>query len=90
MAPELTVEQRLEYVKAEQGFIEELMEDAEDCKWVYQGLIECALIEAKLAGQLSDETNNSIRGWLGKLKKLDPLRIGRWKDTEAMLLDENS
>jgi len=86
MAPELSDDERLSYVKAEQEFIEDLLEDAEDSKWVYQALMECALIEAKLTGVLSADVKSKIRAWLVKLKELDPLRSGRWADTEQSLL----
>lgn len=86
MAPDLSDTERLQYVKREQTFIEELLEDAEDSKWVYQGLMECALLKAKLTGELSSEVRASIKSWLEKLIELDPLRSGRWKDTEETLL----
>lgn len=88
MKPDLSNESRLTYVKAEQDFIEELIEDAEDSKWVYQALIECALIEAKLVNGLSEKMKTNIKVWLDKLKQLDPLRRGRWIDTEQRLLED--
>lgn len=86
MAPEMSRDDRLSYVKAEQEFIEDLLEDAEDSKWVYQELIECALIEAKLSGELASEMRENIQSWLSRLKQLDPLRRGRWEDIEVKLL----
>lgn len=90
IAPELSDEDRLAYVKAEQQFIEELLEDAADSKWVYQALMECALIEAKLTKKLTSESKANIKAWLRKLRELDPLRSGRWADTEALLLKDIS
>lgn len=90
MAPELSNDDRLGYVKAEQEFIEDLLEDAEDSKWVYQALMECALIEARLTGGLSADVRTKIRGWLVKLKELNPLRSGRWADTEQVLLKDTA
>lgn len=89
MAPELTDSERLEYVEREQDFIEELLEDAEDSKWVYQALIECALLQAKLTDGLTADVRTRIRSWLQKLRELDPLRNGRWRDTEVRLLGES-
>ena len=86
IAPNLTVQQRLSYVKAEQEFIEDLLEDAEDSKWVYQALMECAIIESRLSGSLTVEAKKNIDQWLQKLDELDPLRHGRWKDTREMLV----
>lgn len=85
-APDLTNEQRLVYIQAEQDFIEDLVEDAEDSKWVYQALIECAVLKSKLQRELSSEAKSRIQEWLDKLKQLDPLRKGRWVDTEQKLL----
>ena len=90
MAPELSNDDRLSYVKAEQEFIEDLLEDAEDSKWVYQALMECALIEAKLTGGQSPEARAKIQAWLIKLKELDPLRSGRWADAEQSLLNDTA
>lgn len=90
IAPELSNTERLKYVEKEQEFIEELLEDAEDSKWVYQGLMECALLKAKLTGELSAEVRTNIKSWLEKLNELDPLRNGRWKDTEEVLLGKSS
>ena len=83
MAPGLTSVERLVYIKQEREFIEEVLEDATDCKWVYQSLIDCAVLEAKCIGKSMDEGNKKhIRTWLEELKKLDPLRKGRWMDME--------
>lgn len=90
IAPGLSDEDRLAYVKAEQKFIEELLEDATDSKWVYQALMECALIEARLIKGLTSGSKANIKEWLQKLKELDPLRSGRWADTEALLLKDTS
>lgn len=86
MVPDLSDEERLRYIEAEQEFVEELLEDAEDCKWVYQALMECALLKAKLTGGLSAGVRTSIENWLKRLRALDPLRNGRWQDTEERLL----
>jgi len=89
MAPNLTREQRLAYIASEQDFIEEVLEDARDCKWAYQALIESALIEAKLtSGGLQGPAKAKILGWLAMLKTLDPLRNGRWVDLERTLAAE--
>ena len=80
IAPDLSKEQRLDYVHREREFIEDLLEDAEDSKWVYQALVECAVLESKLVGSLPMSVMESIGQWLEKLKQIDPLRKGRWDD----------
>jgi geranylgeranyl transferase type-2 subunit alpha len=85
MAPRLSKGDRLAYVAREREFIEDLLEDAKDSKWVYQALIECALIAAKVEGSLSVEAKEEVQIWLVELRKLDPLRKGRWDDLEKSL-----
>lgn len=85
IAPNLDDSQRLEYVNQEIEMIEELLDDADDCKWVYQALIECTLLASKLEGTMSASARESISRWVKELKKLDPLRGGRWIDLETSL-----
>ena len=85
MAPNLSVVARLAYVGREREFIEEVLEDAKDCKWVYQALVECALVTAKIGGSFSDAAKEDVQRWLIELQKLDPLRKGRWEDLEKSL-----
>jgi geranylgeranyl transferase type-2 subunit alpha len=85
MAPNLSNEERLRYVAAEQEYIEEVLEDAEDCKWAYLALIESTLIESKLKGGLATKEESKMSEWVKQLHKLDPLRRGRWRDLEQRL-----
>ncbi len=85
MAPNLNDTERLEYLVVERGFVEEILEDTTDCKWVYQALIELALLEAKLDGAMSQQSKTNVLEWLEELKSLDPLRLGRWRDLENSL-----
>ncbi|KIW62347.1 hypothetical protein PV04_10528 [Phialophora macrospora] len=85
MAPNLSKEQRLEYIAAEREYIEEVLEDAQDCKWPYQALIECTLLEGKLKSGLVESDGVKVKEWLQTLKTLDPLRKGRWNDMEQQL-----
>ena len=85
MAPNLDNSQRLEYVNGEIEMIEELLDGAEDCKWVYQALVNCTLLASRLEGTMSEDARENISKWLKELKKLDPLREGRWIDLERSL-----
>ena len=85
MAPNLDDRQRKEYISAEKEFVEEVLEDATDCKWVYQALIELALLEQKLDDSLTQAQKQRMLGWIEQLKKLDPLRKGRWQDLEETI-----
>jgi geranylgeranyl transferase type-2 subunit alpha len=82
MAPNLRDDQRKRYIAAEREFIEELLEDTTDCKWVYQALVELAFLEAKLDGAISEDSRQRAMEWISQLKLLDPLRAGRWAELE--------
>jgi geranylgeranyl transferase type-2 subunit alpha len=87
MAPGLTSKERLVYVTGEREFVEELLEDTDDCKWIYQSLIELASIEARLMDtEIGVERKAQVKEWLGKLKSLDSLRACRWNDLEQSLM----
>lgn len=85
MAPDLSTEERLGYLDQEREFVKEVLEDADDCKWAYQALIECSVIEGKLKGGLAPGIKRDIASWIQKLRILDPLRNGRWLDMEAAI-----
>lgn len=85
LAPHLSKSERLSYVLREVEFIEEMVDDVVDCKWIYQALIDCKLLIAKIEGSLSEQDRGQVKAWLEELKKLDQLRNGRWADLEQML-----
>lgn len=85
MAPNLSTSERLQYLRNEIEAIQEMLDGAEDCKYIYQALIECTLLASKVAGQLSAEDGEQILSWLSELKQLDPLRKQRWLDFEKTL-----
>lgn len=88
MAPNLSKDQRLEYIAAEREHIEEVLEDAQDCKWAYQALIECTLLDAKLNNGLQEVDKTKVLKWINELKSRDPLRKGRWLDLEQSLVKD--
>lgn len=91
VAPNLTNSERLEYVRREIDEIQDMSEGAEDCKYIYQALIECALLASKIQGTVpSGDRKKDILSWLSELKKLDPLRQGRWLDFEKSLGDQTA
>ena len=85
MAPNLIREMRLEYLASEMDFIQEMLEDSEDCKWVYQALVECILLEGKVNGGLHHKAKERVRKLAIKLEDLDPLRRGRWLDLKTSM-----
>jgi geranylgeranyl transferase type-2 subunit alpha len=84
--PNFTPEQRLEYATSQIDDLKEMLDDAEDCKWMYNGLFEYTLAICDLfKREPCAEEKQDLKSWLGELKKLDPLRKGRWDDRERSL-----
>lgn len=88
MAPNLETSDRLQYLRGEIAEIEEMLDGAEDCKYIYQSLIECTLLVSKVAGHMATEDHRQALNWLSELKQLDPLRRQRWLDLEKTLQSE--
>lgn len=84
MAPKLTTEDRSEYVLQETERIREMLDGAEDCKWIYQSLIHLSMLYRDLT-QKWPEQSSQIAQWVEELMKLDPLRAGRWNDLKTKL-----
>jgi len=76
---------KIAYLESQISAIKELLEDTDDCKWVYQFLLHYS--EQYLQIEDSNEliTTLEMREWLESLKKLDPLRRGRWEDLKRRL-----
>ncbi|RDW81089.1 Rab geranylgeranyltransferase BET4 [Aspergillus mulundensis] len=86
MAPNLTRTERLGYIHREIEEIQEMLDGAEDCKYLYQALIDCTLLAARVEQRTLDgEQKTQVSAWLSELKKLDPLRAGRWLELEQSL-----
>lgn len=79
---ELDDEQRREYIEGQVQAVKEILEDNEDCKWIYQSLLSMAQLYDKVGGNAD---RDEMRTWLDSLEKLDPLRRGRWKDLRQKL-----
>ena len=79
MAPDLSGEERLEYVTQEIGRLQEMLDGAEDCKWIYQSLISLSILYKSLGGKWPVE-QTEIGHWVDELARLDPLRVNRWAD----------
>ncbi|KAL2862881.1 Rab geranylgeranyltransferase BET4 [Aspergillus lucknowensis] len=86
MLPNLSTTERLEYLQREIDRIQDMLDGAEDCKYLYQALIECTLLIARVEGTTPEgDQKQQILHWLSELKQLDPLRAGRWLDLELSL-----
>ncbi|KAF1809098.1 geranylgeranyl transferase type 2 subunit alpha [Eremomyces bilateralis CBS 781.70] len=81
----LTNTDRVHYYEQEISRIREILEDWDDCKWVYQALLKYAAEYQTLDAGSKVYSNTDMRTWLSKLRQLDPLRSGRWDDLEKHL-----
>ncbi|KAL6717341.1 Rab geranylgeranyltransferase [Lecanora helva] len=75
LVPHFTLEERLQYLSREIDEIQEMLECADDCKWIYQSLINLSFAFKTLAGKLPPQINN-IQDYISRLINLDPLRTG--------------
>ena len=80
MVPNLTNGCRVGYVIKELEMLQDLRECAEDCKWVYQALLQYTTLQHLLKGESLAAVKGDLAQWLSELRKLDPLRNGRWDD----------
>ncbi|PWY87273.1 geranylgeranyl transferase type II alpha subunit [Aspergillus sclerotioniger CBS 115572] len=86
LAPKLSDAERLDYLRHEIDEIQEMLDGAEDCKYIYQALIDCTMLAWRVEGSApSGESKTKVMDWLAELKKLDPLRLQRWLDFEQSL-----
>ena len=79
IAPRLSTQERIEYLSTEIDKIVEMLDGADDCKWIYQSLIHMSMLYKASTGSFPPQANN-LQAWVGTLKQIDPLRAGRWND----------
>jgi geranylgeranyl transferase type-2 subunit alpha len=77
---DLSNSDRERYYEFEIQYIRDILEDEEDCKWIYEGLLSLAPAYLKVESGTKLFTTEDMRSWLEQLKRLDPLRRGRWEE----------
>jgi geranylgeranyl transferase type-2 subunit alpha len=82
---DLTNNERQKYYEHEMGYISEIAEDEADCKWIYEALLGLAQACLEVDAGNAITVPSDMRNWLNELKRLDPLRRGRWEDLEKRL-----
>lgn len=83
---DLTVPERVSYIIREIEDIKDLLEDYDDCKLLYESLMDYTLELATLEKrQPSPDEEAALGGWLVTLRRLDPLRTGRWNEIQQRL-----
>ena len=85
MAPGLTTIERLAYVRKEILKVREMLDGAEDCKWIYQSLIHLNHMYHELGNDWFEEASH-IDQYVDELVKLDPMRAGKWKDLKSQTM----
>lgn len=83
---DLTVADRVSYITREIVDIKDLLKDYDDCKLLYERLMDYTLELATLEKRKPSANEETALGsWLVKLRDLDPLRTGRWNDVQQRL-----
>ncbi|CAK4031529.1 geranylgeranyl transferase type ii alpha subunit [Lecanosticta acicola] len=77
---------RLFYLEQEIDGIRDMLDGAEDCKYIYQALLDYSRRYLEIDAGNKKVTTAEMKGWLDELRKIDPLREGRWNDL-ALKLD---
>ena len=86
ITPNFTHADRIDYVTRQLAILKDMLDGAEDCKWIYSALIEYTLSLCEMEQrQPSNNETQDCKTWLADLRKLDPLRSGRWNDLDTSL-----
>jgi geranylgeranyl transferase type-2 subunit alpha len=85
---QLTPTDRLNYLAYQLTELRELLDGADNPKWIYAILTEYTTAMWGIKGQPPPEVKQEVKAWLEELRRLDPLRAGRWDDMEAILCSE--
>lgn len=84
MVPDLTTDERSKYIAQEFDRVHEMLDGAEDCKWIYQSLIHLSKLHKSFTAEWPAKAD-LVRQWIDELLRLDPLRAGRWNDLNSDL-----
>lgn len=86
ITPDFSREDRIEYIKQQLVNLRDFLDGGEDCKWVYDALFEYTLAVCKMEERSPERDElRDCTGWLSELRKLDPMRAGRWDGLELSL-----
>jgi geranylgeranyl transferase type-2 subunit alpha len=76
---------RLHYLEQEIDNVREMLDGAEDCKYIYYALLDYSQRYLEVEAGNKKVTTMEMKGWLNELRKIDPLRDGRWVDLEKSM-----
>lgn len=83
---DFSIEERCNYINQQLNVLKEMLDGAEDCKWIYNALIDYTVSLRQLEQrELQSGDKINCKSWLTRLKVIDPFRNGRWNDLENAL-----
>lgn len=86
ITPYFTDEDRIKYVTNQLVNLRDMLDGAEDCKWIYIASLEYTVALCHMQNRQPNEVEKEkCKLWLMALRKLDPFRSGRWDDMEKSL-----
>ncbi|TGO77449.1 hypothetical protein BELL_0108g00210 [Botrytis elliptica] len=86
ITPNFSREDRIEYIKQQLINLRDFLDGGEDCKWVFDALFEYTLAVCEMEMRLPEHDEvQDCKAWLSELRKLDPMRAGRWDELEVIL-----
>ncbi|KAK5116397.1 hypothetical protein LTR62_007944 [Meristemomyces frigidus] len=77
--------ERSYYYEQELENVRDMLDGAEDCKYIYQSLLELSQQLRQLDAGNQAVIKGELTAWLSQLLKIDSLRQGRWRDLELKL-----
>lgn len=90
ITPNFSREDRIEYIKQQIINLRDFLDGGEDCKWVFDALFEYTLAVCEMEMRLPEHDEvQDCKDWLSELRKLDPMRAGRWDGLELILRKSN-
>ncbi|KAL8968582.1 MAG: hypothetical protein Q9183_002397 [Haloplaca sp. 2 TL-2023] len=85
ICPDLPVSEKLDNLKDQIENLIKMLEGAESCKWIYQRLVDLALMSKAITGEWPVEFSD-VETWVDRLLNFDPLRKGRWMDLKEQIV----
>ena len=79
--------ERAKRLQSELSNLRELLDIADDCKWIYEALIRYSLLLRQYE-QTGQRDVAELLNWVNALRRLDPQRMGRWDDLQRSLMEE--
>ena len=82
---EVTSNDRKYYYEQEISRIKEMLEDFDDCKWIFQSLIQYSMEYIRFGNTSTQPSESDLKIWLEKVARLDPTKSGRWDDLKESM-----